>query len=59
MLGGAMLKLDWNPREILLAGSIPALCAAAATFMSIWLRSNVPADQQDAGIAGESAISHG
>ncbi len=58
MLGGVMLKLDWSPREILLAGSIPALCAAAATFTSLRLRSNLPADQMEAGIVEESALSH-
>ena len=46
MLGGVMLKLDWSPREILLAGSIPALCAAAATFTSLRLRTNLPAEQR-------------
>jgi len=34
ILGGVMLKLDWGPREILLAGAIPALCAAAATLLT-------------------------
>jgi len=58
MLGGVMLKLDWSPREILLAGSIPALCAAAATFTSLRLRSNLPAEQQKTGIVEESAVSH-
>jgi AAHS family 4-hydroxybenzoate transporter-like MFS transporter len=58
MLGGMMLKLDWTPREILLAGSIPALCAAAATFLSMRLRSNAPAKQQPADLAEQSAIVH-
>jgi MFS transporter, AAHS family, 4-hydroxybenzoate transporter len=58
ILGGMMMKLDWSPREILLAGSIPALCAAAATFTSLRLRSNLPAEQVQAGIVEESAISH-
>jgi len=58
ILGGVMLKLDWSPREILLAGSIPALCAAAATLLSLLLRSNLPADQHQAGIAEQSALSH-
>jgi AAHS family 4-hydroxybenzoate transporter-like MFS transporter len=58
MLGGVMLKLDWSPREILLAGSIPALCAAAATFMSLRLRTNLPAEQQHPDLAEESALSH-
>jgi MFS transporter, AAHS family, 4-hydroxybenzoate transporter len=58
ILGGLMLKLDWSPREILLAGSIPALCAAAAIFLSLRLRSNLPAEQQNPGLAEESALSH-
>jgi AAHS family 4-hydroxybenzoate transporter-like MFS transporter len=58
MLGGLMLKLDWTPREILLAGSIPALCAAAATFTSLRLRSNLPAEQRPAGVAEEPAVLH-
>ena len=58
ILGGMMLKLDWTSREILLAGSIPALCAAAATFLSMRLRSNAPAKQQNTDLAEESAIIH-
>jgi len=58
ILGGMMMKLDWSPREILLAGSIPALCAAAATFTSLRLRSNLPAEHREAGIVEESALSH-
>jgi AAHS family 4-hydroxybenzoate transporter-like MFS transporter len=58
ILGGVMLKLDWSPREILLAGSIPALCAAAATFTSLRLRTNLPAEQQNPGMVEESALSH-
>ena len=58
MLGGMMLKLDWSPREILLAGSIPALCAAAATFTSLRLHSNLPAEQTGAGIVTEPAAFH-
>jgi len=58
MLGGVMLKLDWSPREILLAGSIPALCAAAATFTSLRLRTNLPAEQKEATLVEESAVLH-
>lgn len=58
ILGGIMLKLDWTPREILLAGSIPALCAAAATFASLRLRANQPAPTQEAGIVEEPAVLH-
>lgn len=58
MLGGVMLKLDWSPREILLAGSVPALCAAAATFASLRLRTNLPAEQKETRVAEEPAVSH-
>jgi MFS transporter, AAHS family, 4-hydroxybenzoate transporter len=58
MLGGVMLKLDWSPREILLAGSIPALCAAAATFTSLRLRSKLPAEREEAGFVEESGVLH-
>ena len=58
MLGGIMLKLDWSPREILLAGAIPALLAAVATFTSLRLGSNRPAEQTVGAIAEESALSH-
>ena len=58
ILGGMMMKLDWSPREILLAGSIPALCAAAATFASLRLRSNLPAEQQNPNLAEEPAALH-
>jgi AAHS family 4-hydroxybenzoate transporter-like MFS transporter len=58
MIGGVMLKLDWSPREILLAGAIPALCAAAATFTSLRTGSNVPEEQRSGAIAEESAVSH-
>jgi MFS transporter, AAHS family, 4-hydroxybenzoate transporter len=58
MLGGVMLKLDWTPRQILLAGAIPALCAAAATFTSLRLGSHLPDERGAPRIAEESALSH-
>ncbi len=58
MIGGIMLKLDWTPRAIFLAGSIPALCAAAATFLSLRLRTNAPGAPNETGIAEESAVTH-
>lgn len=58
LVGGLLLKLDWSPREILLAGSIPALCAAVATFASLRLRSNLPEEETGAGIAEEPAVLH-
>ena len=56
ILGGMMLKLDWSPREILLVGSIPALCAAAATFASLRLGTNMPAEKKETAIAEEPAL---
>jgi hypothetical protein len=42
----------------LLAGAIPALCAAAATFTSLRLRSNLPAERQNPNLAEDSAVLH-
>ncbi|HLJ24382.1 MAG TPA: hypothetical protein VKT71_09770, partial [Candidatus Acidoferrales bacterium] len=58
MLGGVMLKLNWTPREILLAGSIPALCAAAATLASLRLKANLPAEKTSGGVVEEPAVLH-
>jgi AAHS family 4-hydroxybenzoate transporter-like MFS transporter len=58
MIGGVMLKLDWSPREILMAGAIPALCAAAATFTSLRLGSNLPRQRPERAVVEESALSH-
>jgi AAHS family 4-hydroxybenzoate transporter-like MFS transporter len=33
-LGGLLLSLEWTPRQILMAGMIPAACAAVAVFLS-------------------------
>jgi AAHS family 4-hydroxybenzoate transporter-like MFS transporter len=58
MIGGIMLKLNWTPREILLAGSIPAVCAAVASFLSLRLGTNLPGETAAAGVAEESAFTH-
>lgn len=58
LLGGLMLKLDWSPRQILLAGAVPAFCAAAAAFASLRLGSNRPAETVSGAIIEESALSH-
>jgi AAHS family 4-hydroxybenzoate transporter-like MFS transporter len=58
VLVGVMLKLDWGPREIFQAGAIPALCAAAATLLSLWLRRNLPTEQQSPDIVEEPTLSH-
>ncbi len=56
MLGGLMLTLRWGPREILLAGAIPALCAAAATLLSLWRQRNLPKDQKETEVVEELPV---
>jgi len=58
LLVGALLRLNWGPREIFLAGGIPALCAAVATLMGIWMRRNLSFGERSAEIVQESPISH-
>ena len=38
LIGGAMLQIHWTPREIFLAGAVPALIAAATVLSSGWLQ---------------------
>jgi MFS transporter, AAHS family, 4-hydroxybenzoate transporter len=38
VLGGVMLSIGWHPRQILLAGAIPALCAAVSILVTSQLR---------------------
>ena len=40
VFGGIMMSLDWSARQILAAGAIPAILAAAAILASHFLRSN-------------------
>ncbi len=56
MLGGLMLTLRWGPRQILLAGAIPALCAAAATLLSLWRNRNMPADRKETKVIEELPV---
>jgi len=56
MLGGLMLTMRWGPREIFLAGSIPALCAAAATLLSMRRQRNFPANQKETEVIEEQAV---
>jgi MFS transporter, AAHS family, 4-hydroxybenzoate transporter len=39
MIGGVMLGLQWTPREVFLAGAVPALISAATVVLSGWLQS--------------------
>ena len=43
VLGGVMLSLEWSPRQIFLAGAVPALCSALAVMVSGWVRGNATA----------------
>jgi AAHS family 4-hydroxybenzoate transporter-like MFS transporter len=56
LLGGVMLKLGWGPREIFLAGGIPALFATAATLTSMWLRKNPPTGRKNAEMVEEPSV---
>ena len=56
MLGGLMLTMRWGPREIFLAGSIPALCAAAATLLSMRRQRNFPANQKETEVIEEQPV---
>jgi len=38
VIGGAMLKMQWTPREIFLAGVVPALLSAVTVIVSGWLQ---------------------
>jgi AAHS family 4-hydroxybenzoate transporter-like MFS transporter len=58
LLGGLLLRLDWGPREIFLAGAIPALCAAAATYRTLWLSKNAPMDRQGIKLVEEQPVIH-
>lgn len=56
VLGGMLLKLDWVPRQIFLAGTAPAMCAAAATVASLWLHKSAPTDQQGAALVEQRSV---
>jgi len=38
LIGGAMLAMQWTPREIFLAGAVPALVSAVTVIASGWLQ---------------------
>jgi MFS transporter, AAHS family, 4-hydroxybenzoate transporter len=43
VLAGALLSIGWHPRQIFLAGAIPALCAAVSIMATARLRGNATA----------------
>jgi AAHS family 4-hydroxybenzoate transporter-like MFS transporter len=47
VLGGLLLTMRWGPREIILAGAIPSLCAVAATLVSMWRQNNSISRQKE------------
>jgi AAHS family 4-hydroxybenzoate transporter-like MFS transporter len=56
MLGGLMMTLQWDSREIFLAGAIPALCAAAATLLSLWRQRNLPPNRKETELIEELPV---
>jgi len=38
LIGGVMLGMAWTPRQIFLAGAIPAFISAVAVIVSGWLQ---------------------
>jgi AAHS family 4-hydroxybenzoate transporter-like MFS transporter len=38
VIGGAMLRAQWTPREIFLAGVVPAVVSAVTVIVSGWLQ---------------------
>ncbi len=57
LLGGWMLTLDWGPRQILLAGAVPAVLSAAAILLNIWFQKKSPPSPQEAEIIEEQPAS--
>jgi len=43
VFGGVLLSMEWTPRQILLSGMVPALCAAVAVLMSNLLQTGASA----------------
>ncbi len=58
LIVGILLNLNWGPGEILLAGAIPALCAAAATLTSLLLRKDHSAGPRKVVAIEESPVLH-
>jgi AAHS family 4-hydroxybenzoate transporter-like MFS transporter len=51
-LGGLLLTLQWTPRQILLAGMVPAACAAAAVLLSDRIQAGRVAYRNQADVRG-------
>lgn len=58
LLGGWMLTMRWTPREIFLAGTIPAACAAAAMLISVLRQRNPRTPLLDTDSPEELPASH-
>jgi AAHS family 4-hydroxybenzoate transporter-like MFS transporter len=56
LIGGAMLELQWTPREIFLAGALPAFVAAATVILSGRLQGKASPYRGDARVAPPVAV---
>ncbi len=50
VLAGVMLSIGWQPRQILIAGAVPALIAALTVFLSRWVGGTVDAYRPEADV---------
>jgi AAHS family 4-hydroxybenzoate transporter-like MFS transporter len=56
LIGGAMIELQWTPREIFLAGALPAFVSAATVILSGWLQGKASPYRGDAHIVPSVAV---
>ena len=56
LIGGAMLELQWTPREIFLAGALPAFIAAATVILSGRLQGKASPYRGDARVVPGVAV---
>ena len=54
VLGGVLLSMTWTPQQILLSGTVPALCAVAAVLISNLVQTSASA-YRSAASPGESS----
>jgi AAHS family 4-hydroxybenzoate transporter-like MFS transporter len=55
LIGGAMLQMQWTPRQIFLAGAVPALVSAATVILSGRLQGKASPYRGDAQLAPDAA----
>jgi AAHS family 4-hydroxybenzoate transporter-like MFS transporter len=51
LLAGMMLSFGWQPRQLLIAGAVPALIAASTVLLSKWVCGTVDAYRLEADVA--------